>query len=184
MSTRAAVNILGSTGELLDVVSMGCDTISTSHPGVGVYRIHGTLGMAPPPLGWGYVVNPVDAEAVIDIEFADAVLTVNVFVGGVAADLRHSITLHVAVEEAAVPAVVQASDDKADDLDRAQQRYQALRARADYTIAPLQDAVDIGAANDDVKARLLAWKHFRLALSEVSAQAHYPHIVDWPITPD
>lgn len=34
-------------------------------------------------------------------------------------------------------------------------------------IAPLQDAVDLGEATDDEKARLLAWKKYRVQVNRV-----------------
>lgn len=100
MNTRAAVNISGSTGEVLDVTSLGNRDITCAHPVVGTYAVSGTLGMVPAPEGWGYVVNAVDSTASVSLEFADGELQVRVEKEGAAADLAHSITLHVLVEEA------------------------------------------------------------------------------------
>ncbi len=97
MTTRAAVNILGSTGAVMDITSLGVDTITTEHPGLGQYLVHGTLGMARPPEGWGYVLNQIDAACSVAIGYTDGVLAVSVAKDGEPVDLAHSITLHVSV---------------------------------------------------------------------------------------
>ncbi|PMU83909.1 phage tail protein, partial [Pseudomonas sp. GW704-F3] len=89
MTTRAAVNILGSTGALIDITSLGVDTIATEHPGPGQYIIHGTLGMAAAPEGWGYVLNQVDAACSVAIGYTDGVLAVSVAKDGEPTDLAH-----------------------------------------------------------------------------------------------
>lgn len=99
MSTRAAVNISGSTGEVLEVASLGNRDITCVHPVVGTYVVSGTLGMVPAPEGWGYVVNAVDSTASVSLGFADGELQVRVEKEGAAADLLHSITLHVVVAD-------------------------------------------------------------------------------------
>ncbi len=99
MTTRAAVNILGTTGELIDLVTLGVKTITTEHPETGLYLVHGTLGMVPPPEGWGYVVNSVDSNSKVSVSYEDTVLKVSVTVDDVPTNLAHSITLHVVVEK-------------------------------------------------------------------------------------
>lgn len=58
-----------------------------------------------------------------------------------------------------------------------------LRKIADYTIAPLQDAVDIDDATADEVASLKAWKQFRVALNRIPAQPGYYEVIDWPVMP-
>lgn len=58
-----------------------------------------------------------------------------------------------------------------------------LRKIADYTIAPLQDAVDIDDATADEFASLKAWKQFRVALNRIPAQPGYYEVIDWPVMP-
>ena len=184
MTTRAAVNILGSTGALIDITSLGVDTIATEHPGPGQYMIHGTLGMAAAPEGWGYVLNQVDAACSVAIGYTDGVLAVSVAKDGEPTDLAHSITLHVAVEslppqEMPAPAPIPTVDP----LDLAQTEIARLRSIADYAVAPLQDAVDVDEATPEDVASLKAWKKFRVALNRVPEQAGYPQVIDWPVAP-
>ncbi|EAB6845036.1 tail fiber assembly protein [Salmonella enterica subsp. enterica] len=42
---------------------------------------------------------------------------------------------------------------------------------ASEKIAPLQDAVDLGEATDDEKARLLAWKKYRVQVNRVDTSS-------------
>lgn len=183
MTTRAAINILGSTGEVIDVVSMGVETITTKHPSIGHYAVFGTLGMAPPPLGWGYVLNQMDAETKIKIEFDKDVLNVMAFKEGVPADLLHSITLHVAVDESPIPEIKEPVDTPVDYAGEALAEILRHRASADYAIAPLQDAVDIDEATDLEVLLLKEWKKYRVLLSRVPEQPGYPTVIDWPIAP-
>ncbi|WWG81468.1 phage tail protein [Pseudomonas poae] len=112
MTTRAAINILGSTGEVIDITSLGVSNLTTQHPGPGQYLVLGTLGMVPPPLGWGHVVNQLDADCSVSISFNEGILAVSVARDGEPSDLLHSITLHVAVEE--LPPMVAPEPDKAE----------------------------------------------------------------------
>ena len=103
---RAAINILGATGETYDLVSLGSYDVQSSRISVGVYHVIGTLGMVPyPPIdaGWGYTVNQVDSRADVDINFADGLLTVTVTKGGQPYDLKHMITLHILVPDLPPP---------------------------------------------------------------------------------
>lgn len=58
-----------------------------------------------------------------------------------------------------------------------------LRARADYEIAPLQDAVDIDEATAADIALLKAWKKYRVELNRLPDQIGYPNTIVWPIAP-
>ncbi|RFP92871.1 phage tail protein, partial [Pseudomonas putida] len=66
---RAAININGD-GSILDITSLGKADITVEHPGPGQYLVSGTLGMCPPPEGWGYVINQMDAGASVATSFA------------------------------------------------------------------------------------------------------------------
>ncbi|MCJ7959164.1 MAG: tail fiber assembly protein [Pseudomonas sp.] len=178
MTTRAAINILGATGEIIDITTLGVDTITTEHPGPGIYLVYGSCGMAPPPEGWGYVLNQADADKTVDIQFSGDLLTVTTAKAGEPADLAHSITLHLCVAEA--PPV---PEPPIDPLVAAQEQLSRLRALADSTIAPLQDAVDIGDSTEEEVVALKAWKKFRIALTRVPAQAGYPLSIEWPVAP-
>lgn len=184
MTTRAAINILGADGTLIDVTSLGVATITTEHTGPGQYLVYGTLGMVPPPIGWGYVLNQADGGASVNISFNDGVLAVSVAKDGEPADLVHSITLHIAVEELPpleIPEPI--LPPAADPLEQAQAEAARLRQTADYAIAPLQDAVDIDEATDADVVALKAWKKYRVALNRVGEQPDYPLTINWPVAP-
>ncbi len=113
---RAAINILGATGATYDFVTQGDTAVTSARLSKGVYQIIGCLGMVPfPPVddGWGYTVNQIDSRADVEIEFADGLLTVTVTKDGVPYDLKHMITLHILVPDAAPspPPPIQASTD-------------------------------------------------------------------------
>ncbi|UOK36292.1 tail fiber assembly protein [Pseudomonas palleroniana] len=183
MTTRAAVNILGANGAVIDITSLGVDTITTEHPGPGQYLVYGTLGMAPAPEGWGYVVNQIDAACSVAISYHDGVLGVSIAKDGEPADLEHSITLHVAVESLPPQELPQSDLPAVDPLEAAQEEITSLRSAADYAIAPLQDAVDVDEATDAELAAIKAWKKYRVALSRVVDQADYPQAIQWPVIP-
>ncbi|QXI56988.1 tail fiber assembly protein [Pseudomonas sp. OE 28.3] len=183
MTTRAAINILGETGALIDITSLGVATITTDHPGPGQYLVRGTLGMAPAPQGWGYVLNQMDAACSVAISYTDGVLAVSVAKDGEPADLAHSITLHVAVESLLPQEMPVLVPPAFDPLERAQAEIARLRADADYAVAPLQDAVDVDEATETDVAALKAWKKYRVALNRVPEQASYPGNIDWPDVP-
>ena len=183
MTTRAAVNILGATGAVIDITSLGVDTITTEHPGLGQYLVHGTLGMAPAPEGWGYVLNQADVACSVAINYDDAVLAVSVTKDGVAADLVHSITLHVAVEALPPQEMPASPPPVTNPLEVAQTEIARRRAAADFAIAPLQDAVDIDEATESEVALLTVWKKYRVALNRLPEQPGYPISIDWPAVP-
>ncbi|MDH1629291.1 tail fiber assembly protein [Pseudomonas mosselii] len=51
-------------------------------------------------------------------------------------------------------------------------------------IAPLQDAVDLGNASDDVRAKLTKWKQYRVDLNDIDQHEGFPQIIDWPQPPE
>ncbi|WP_336297869.1 tail fiber assembly protein [Providencia sp. PROV239] len=63
----------------------------------------------------------------------------------------------------------------------AEMQKQSLLAEANNAIAPLQDAVDLGIATDEEKAKLTAWKTYRVLLNRVDTSTA-PDI-DWPQKP-
>jgi len=177
---RAAINIKGD-GSILDITSLGKADITVGHPGPGQYLVGGTLGMCPPPEGWGYVINHMDAGASVATSFADDVLLVSVAKDGEPADLLHSITLHVSVEEAPVP--LPPEPVPAAPLQQALEEEARSRVIADAAIAPLQDAVDLEEATEAEVALLKEWKRFRVALKRLPEQAGYPETIEWPTPP-
>lgn len=183
MTTRAALNILGSDGSLIDLTSLGVDQISTAHPETGSYEVCGTLGMAPPPHGWGYVVNRIDEDKSIALSFVGGLLTVSVSKDGRPVDLQHSITLHVSVEELPLTDTLETPTEPVDLLQAVREKHARLRAIADYEIAPLQDAVDVEEAVPDDLALLAQWKKYRIALSKVDDLPGFPNQIDWPQPP-
>lgn len=64
----------------------------------------------------------------------------------------------------------------------AEQQKQSLLAEANNAIAPLQDAVDLGMVTDEEKAKLTAWKTYRVLLNRVDTSLA-PDI-DWPEKPE
>lgn len=72
---------------------------------------------------------------------------------------------------------------KSDPLAEAVDEYNRLRKAADFTIAPLQDAADLGAATQSELHSLSAWKMYRIALSRVQTQQGYPQSIEWPVAP-
>ena len=185
MTTRAAINILGSTGAIIDITSLGVNTIEARRESVGTYQLKGTKGMAKAPEGWGYVVNRIDNDKKVAITFANDLLEVAVTLDGEPADLQHSLTLHVAVDELPsqiVPEPVPLPP--ADPAQEVQAQIAQLRAIADYAITPLQDAVDIDEATEEDTVQLKAWKKYRVALNRVPEQAGYLKTIDWPAVPN
>lgn len=183
MTTRAAINILGD-GSIIDITSLGRSDLTVEHPGPGQYLVHGTLGMCPPPEGWGYVTNQMDAGASIAISYSGDVLSVSVVKEGEPADLLHSITLHVSVDDLPLPELPPVPEPDFDDLLALVQAETAQRrAVADSMIAPLMDAVELGRANEQKLAALKAWKNYRLDLVDLPEQDGYPLDIAWPTPP-
>lgn len=181
--TRAAINILGN-GSIIDITSLGRADLTVEHPGPGQYLVSGTLGMCPPPEGWGFVINQMDAGASVATTYADGVLLVSVAKGGEPVDLLHSITLHVSVDELAPPDLPPFQEpDPADALALAHAEIAQRRAVADAAIAPLQDAVDLDIATNQEAAFLEEWKRYRVALNRLPEQSGYPDMITWPTQP-
>ena len=178
--TRAAINLNGPTGEVIDVTSLGRNTISSHKAGIGEYRVQGTLGMAPPPEGWGYVINPLDAGVEVRIRHVAPILEISVSRDGVASDLQHSLTLHVAVE--ALP-LEPLPEPQPDPLAAALREIAQRRAQADRAIAPLQDAVDLEEASALEQENLRAWKRYRVELNRLPDQHGFPEALEWPPAP-
>jgi hypothetical protein len=78
---------------------------------------------------------------------------------------------------------VESEAPKPDPLADAIAEYNRLRGMADFEIAPLQDALDVGGATESGVALLSAWKRYRVALSRVHEQDGYPLAVNWPPAP-
>ena len=66
-------------------------------------------------------------------------------------------------------------------IEQAEAKKQRLMADATVSMAPLQDADDIGEATDDELLQLKAWKKYRVLLNRVDTSAA-PDIT-WPVKP-
>lgn len=183
---RAAINIVGETGALFDITSLGGKDVDSYRSGVGVYCITGTQGMVPfPPIdqGWGYSLHPSENTAKVDITFAEDLLKLTVTMDGEPYDLKTMITLHILVPDIPLEEVPDFPPVVVDPLEAAQAEIIRLRVIADYAVAPLQDAVDVDEATDAEVDLLKAWKKYRVALSRVPDQEQYPGTVEWPAVP-
>ncbi|MFW3895274.1 tail fiber assembly protein [Pseudomonas bharatica] len=180
--TRAAINIKGD-GSIIDITSLGKSDITVDHPGPGQYLVHGTLGMAPPPEGWGYVINQLDSGASVATSFTDGVLAVSVAKEGEPADLLHSLTLHVSVDDLPPAELPLPEPGTSNPLEQVLAETARRRAIADAAIAPLQDAVDLDEATEAEAALLKEWKRYRVALNRLPEQPGYPNSIDWPAPP-
>ncbi|HAB02350.1 MAG TPA: phage tail protein [Pseudomonas sp.] len=180
---RAAINILGD-GSIIDITSLGKNDFGVDHPGLGQYLIHGTLGMCPPPEGWGYVINQMDADASVATSYEGGVLMVSVAKEGEPADLLHSITLHVSVEDLPLPELPTIQEPEPADLEAlAHAEIAQRRAVVDSAIAPLQDAADLQMATEQEAALLKDWKLYRVTLNRLPDQPGFPNEIDWPMPP-
>ena len=186
---RAAINIVGETGALFDITSLGGKEVDSYRSNVGVYCVTGTQGMVPfPPVdqGWGYSLHPSENSAQVDIVFSNDLLTVTVTMGGEPYDLKTMITLHILVPDFPhedIPPTPPAPPIAINPLDTAQAEIQRLRAIADYFVTPLQDAIDVDEATEAGVALLKAWKKYRVALNRVPEQEGYPETIEWPVSP-
>jgi hypothetical protein len=188
MSARAAVN-LGSDGAILDIAlsQPGVVDIAAARLVCGRYEIHGTLGLAPAPEGWGIICSPADANATITHVLEQGVFTLHVQRDGQPADLVGMVSLHLSIEPPRFtpPEVLSPPNPEVlvdHDAEHAMARYLELRQMADFKAGPLQDAVDLGEATPE-EAQLLAWKRYRVALNRVPQQPGYPGTIDWPPEP-
>lgn len=66
---------------------------------------------------------------------------------------------------------------------QAELRKRELRAVADSTIAPLQDAVDVEMATEEEISSLKAWKLYRVLLNRVDTSGDVADEA-WPVVPD
>lgn len=82
-----------------------------------------------------------------------------------------------------ITAEMKSAKAEAETLARAQAESARLRKIADDAIAPLQDAVELGRADQAKQDLLKAWKNYRLDLVEVPEQGGYPTAIDWPVLP-
>lgn len=106
---RAAINIIGASGNLHEVSPSSLRGIVAARVARGLYTVTGTIGMVPfPPIdsGWGYAINQMDRKADVEIEFADQILTVTVTKNGAPYDLLHMITLHILAPDPEQPAFI------------------------------------------------------------------------------
>jgi len=183
---RAAINIMGETGALFDITSLGGMDVDSYRSGVGVYCVTGTLGMVPfPPVdqGWGYSLHPSENSAKVNAAFDEGLLTVTVTMDGEPYDLKTLITLHILVPDLPPEEVPPPAPIVIDPMELAQAEITRLRAVADYAVAPLQDAVDVDEATEAEVASLNVWKKYRVALNRVPEQAGYPEAIAWPDVP-
>ncbi|WP_306674796.1 tail fiber assembly protein [Pseudomonas sp. T8] len=184
--SRAAINIIGATGEMHDLTSLGSTDVDSYRKSIGVYCVTGSQGMVPfPPAdqGWGYSLHPSESAAKVEIVFNDDLLTVAVTMDGEPYDLKTMITLHILVPDLPPLEMPPLPPQVVDQLKIAQAEIVRLRNFADYAIAPLQDAVDIGDASETEITELNAWKKYRVALSRVPDQVDYPRSIEWPAMP-
>lgn len=72
---------------------------------------------------------------------------------------------------------------KPDPFAEALAEYSRLRKAADFAIAPLQDAADLGASTQAELHSLSEWKTYRIALSRVQTKEGYPQSIEWPRCP-
>ena len=67
-------------------------------------------------------------------------------------------------------------------IDAATWQKGLLLEKASKAIAPLQDADDLGIANDEEKVKLHGWKKYRVMLNRLDVSA--APMIDWPPAPD
>ncbi|WP_208825608.1 hypothetical protein [Pseudomonas luteola] len=134
---RAAINIIGSTGQLYDVTSQGATDITSERISAGVYQVRGTQGMVPMPpadVGWGYVLNQMDLGTNVDISYEEGVLAVICTMDGKPYDLQHMVTLHVLVDDLPVTAPEIPAETPAPSLDELK-AMRKVELNQDYSAA-------------------------------------------------
>ena len=82
-------------------------------------------------------------------------------------DIRENISITQKMTAKEVDAHINPPKSKEQHIVEAEQKKQSLLAEANNAIAPLQDAVDLGIATDEEKAKLTAWKKYRVLLNRV-----------------
>ncbi|MEX6151118.1 tail fiber assembly protein [Providencia hangzhouensis] len=97
-------------------------------------------------------------------------------------EVRENISVMKKMTEKEVNAYLNPPVSKEQLIAEAEQKKQSLLSEANNSIAPLQDAVDLGMATDEEKAQLTAWKTYRVSLNRVDISTA-PDI-DWPEKPE
>jgi len=184
---NAAVNILGD-GSILDTTTLGGDVtkLQTLRVEPGVYELHGTYGMVPPPYGWGVVTNPVDKLSA-QVSYANGVLNLEARnEQGELVDIPSMVTLHIVIEDAPhiAPSPEPQPEPQIDMGTQASAELARRRGMADEVIQQSQDLIDIGEGTPEIEAQILAWKRHRVALCRVGSQAGWPGSVEWPVEPE
>ena len=180
---NAAINIL-SDGSIYDLGTVhGCvDQIRVMRQDIGIYELYGTLGMVPPPDGWGTVTNPMD-EITAKVSYADGVLTLTTQkTDGQPADFAGKVSLHILVEDA--PPIIMSVEPEPDRQSLVDTNCAHLKSHADSRLQLLQDLLDIGEGTLEIEARILEWKKYRVALSRITEQPGYPNDINWPAVPE
>lgn len=179
---NAGINITGD-GAINDITSVNGRTqeVAVLRLEAGVYELHGTLGLVPPPYGWGFAANPIDRIAVELTTAGDIIHIETRSEAGELVDIPSMLTLHVVVPDrdggwqpAPEPSPQPFNETK----------YLQLRAVTDERILRLQDLIDIGEATSEMHQHVLDWKRFRVALNDVENQSTWPHDVTWPEKPE
>ncbi|WP_309297217.1 tail fiber assembly protein [Providencia rettgeri] len=96
-------------------------------------------------------------------------------------DIRENIKGVKRMSEKEVNAYLNPPIPKEQLIAEVEQQKQSLLAEANNAIAPLQDAVDLDMATDEEKAKLTAWKTYRVYLNRVDTSTA-PDI-EWPVKP-
>ncbi|MEE5107222.1 phage tail assembly chaperone [Pseudomonas alliivorans] len=178
---NAGINITGD-GTINDITSPNGRTqdVSVFRLSAGVYELHGTQGLVPPPYGWGYASNPVD-RITVAISVVDDIIHVETRDdAGALVDIPSMLTLHIVVADRETSRddtpVPQPKPDAAT-------HYLQLRAVTDERILSMEDLIDIGEAAPELELQVLDWKRYRVALNELPKQPGWPVNVAWPKSP-
>lgn len=176
----AAINIQGD-GSIVDITTIGGDieSFKVQRSNTGIYELLGTMGMVPPPYGWGVVTNPGD-NIKATVLFDNGALTLTIQdPDGKPVDIPSMATLHILLKDA--PQVM--PPPRPDEATHAKDEYCRRRTAADEAIQSFQDLVDIGEGTAEVESMILEWKRYRVTLNRVSAQPGFPNSIDWPVMP-
>lgn len=176
---NAGININGD-GTIHDITSMNgkVEGVTVSRVQDGIYELRGTLGLVPPPYGWGHVTNPID-KITAHIEVGDDVIRLETRnQAGECVDIPSMVAMHIVVADREME-VNPPPEEPQPQRDSAKHYFQ-LRAVADEQILGLQDLNDIGESTAENRAHLIAWKRYRIALCAVPKQPDWPFDVIWP----
>lgn len=175
---NAGININGD-GSIHDITSMNgkVECVAVARVQEGIYEVYGTLGMVPPPYGWGHVTNPVD-RITAQVEVDGQVIRVETRnQADELTDISSMVALHIVIPDREIDVYPLPGPDPEPD---APTYYAQLRAIADEQILMLQDLIDIGESTPEIQTRIIAWKRYRVALSAVPGQPGWPSHVTWP----